>query len=114
MPVTENVQLLNLSSRSGVNWLPSITPMKTTIHCLKAYGNFTDQPKIAAIVTKTIDPSIQGRGSFQKANNRPPKVPIDSAKIRGLLLVIAFWMIIYLCFISKGNLGLSSRFGSNI
>ena len=100
MPVTENVQLLNLSSRSGVNWLPSITPMKTTIHCLKAYGNFTDQPKIAAIVTKTIDPSIQGRGSFQKANNRPPKVPIDSAKIRGLLLVIAFWMIIYLCFIS--------------
>ena len=100
MPVTENVQLLNLSSRSGVNWLPSITPIKTTIHCLKAYGNFTDQPKIAAIVTKTIDPSIQGRGSFQKANNRPPKVPIDSAKIRGLLLVIAFWMIIYLCFIS--------------
>ena len=100
MPVTENVQLLNLSSRSGVNWLPSITPMKTTIHCLKAYGNFTDQPKIAAIVTKTIDPSIQGRGSFQKANNRPPKVPIDSAKIRGLLLVIAFWMIIYLWFIS--------------
>ena len=100
MPVTENVQLLNLSSRSGVNWLPSITPMKTTIHCLKAYGNFTDQPKIAAIVTKTIDPSIQGRGSFQKANNRPPKVPIDNARIRGLLLVIAFWMIIYLCFIS--------------
>ena len=90
MAVTENVQLLNLSSRSGVNWLPSITPIKTTIHCLKTYGNFTDQPKIAAIVTKTIDPSIQGRGIVQKANNRPPKVPIDSAKINGLRLVKKF------------------------
>ena len=90
MAVTENVQLLNLSSRSGVNWLPSITPIKTIMHCLKAYGNFTDQPKIAAIVTKTIDPSIQGRGIVQKANNRPPKVPVNSAKINGLKLVKKF------------------------
>ena len=109
MAATENVQLLSLSSRSGVNWLPSITPMKTTIHCLNAEGNLTDQPEIAAIVTNTIEPSIQGSGSSQKANNRPPNAPMVRDKTRGLWLFITCWIIIDTCVTFYRNCDLFSR-----
>lgn len=77
--MTEINQLLIWSKSSGVNWLPSKTPMKTTMLCLRMNGKKTGTPETAAIVTKTIAPNIQGKGSFIIAKMKPPMVPIKIA-----------------------------------
>ena len=85
--MTEINQLLIWSKSSGVNWLPSKTPMKTTMLCLSMNGKRTGTPETAAIVTKTIAPNIQGKGIFMIAKMKPPTVPIRIAMKTVIILL---------------------------
>ena len=64
-PASPTYQSDSLENSSVLNWEPSRTPNTATIEFLKRGQEDTGAPKIAAIVTNDIEPSIQGSGKLE-------------------------------------------------